>query len=143
MAIVSSILKICSGLDTEHNAAVMRVKRHFADEVQHRQAERDHTVSLSHGQRYVLRELRLAFGNTNDEDTRGQITILERAFRGPSTSAVKAALNRLRKTGMTGDALVKALGSVYYRHNMKDWLDSQSRNREDETVRVICSEALV
>jgi hypothetical protein len=44
---------------------------------------------------------------------------------------------------MTGDALVKALGSVYYRHNMKDWLDSQSRNREDETVRVICSEALV
>ena len=34
-------------------------------------------------------------------------------------------------------------GTVYYRHDMKDWLDSQSRNREDETVRVICSEALV
>jgi hypothetical protein len=44
---------------------------------------------------------------------------------------------------MTGDALVKALGSVYYRHNMKDWLDAQSRNREDETAQVICSEALV
>src|SRR5207244_12528288 len=50
-----------AALPTEHNAAVMRVKRHFAHEVQHRQAERDHTVSLSHGQRYVLRDLRTAF----------------------------------------------------------------------------------
>jgi superfamily II DNA or RNA helicase len=55
-------------LPTDFNAAVMRMKRLFAEEVKHREAEREHTLSLSHGQRYVLRELRVLFGVTSDED---------------------------------------------------------------------------
>jgi len=51
--------------------------RHFAEEVKHRQAEREHTLSLTHGQRYVLRELRVLFGVEADEDVKGQINILE------------------------------------------------------------------
>ncbi len=126
-----------------HNAAVIRVKRHFVEEVTHRQAERKHTLSLSHGQRYALRELRALFGNTDDDDKRAQINILEPAFRGPITSAVKRELNHARKHGLTGDALFKNLTVMYHQHNMRDWLDARARNGEDETVRVICSEALV
>ena len=55
-------------LPTGYNSAVMRVKRMFAEEVKHRQAEREHTLSLTHGQRYVLRELRVLFGAASDED---------------------------------------------------------------------------
>ncbi|MGH9428852.1 MAG: helicase-related protein, partial [Terriglobia bacterium] len=46
-------------LPSDYNAAVMRVKRQFTEEVKHRETEREHTVSLTHGQRYVLRELRV------------------------------------------------------------------------------------
>src|SRR5437016_7266631 len=45
------------------------------------------TLSLSHGQNYVLRELRLLFGATEDEDRKANINVLERAFRGPITRA--------------------------------------------------------
>jgi len=59
-------------LPTAYNAAVMRVMRQFTEEVKHRQAEREHTLSLTHGQRYVLRELRVLFGAAGDEDVKGQ-----------------------------------------------------------------------
>jgi superfamily II DNA/RNA helicase len=36
---------------SEYNAAVMRVTRQFVEEVKHREAEREHTVSLTHGHR--------------------------------------------------------------------------------------------
>jgi hypothetical protein len=36
---------------SDYNAAVMKVKRQFSEEVKHREAEREHTVSLTHGQR--------------------------------------------------------------------------------------------
>ena len=77
-----------SALPTDYNAAVMRVKSQFAEEVKHRQAERDHTLSLTHGQRYVLRELRILFGATEDEELKAQINVLEKAFRAPHLTAL-------------------------------------------------------
>jgi hypothetical protein len=67
-----------------YNHTVMRIKRQFVEEVKARQAEREHTLSLTQGQRYVLRELRVLFGATEDEDEKGQLNILEKAFRGPT-----------------------------------------------------------
>ena len=80
------------------NEAIMRIKRAFIGEVQQRQSEREHTLSLTVAQRYVVRELRILFGNSKDEDMRAQINILDRAFRGPITAAVNRELNLLRKT---------------------------------------------
>src|SRR5215470_3122735 len=97
-------------LPNDYNAAVMRVKRQFTEEVKHREAEREHTVSLTHGQRYVLRELRILFGRTEDEDMKAQINVLERAFRAANlTSAVKKELNFIRRNNMVGENLMKAL----------------------------------
>jgi hypothetical protein len=39
-----------------YNAAVMRVKRIFDEEVKQRDSERQHTLSLTLGQRYVIRD---------------------------------------------------------------------------------------
>jgi Helicase conserved C-terminal domain/PLD-like domain len=132
------------GLPADFNAAVMRVKRVFTEEVKHREAEREHTLSLSHGQRYVLRELRVLFGVTSDEDEKAQINILEKAFRGSVTDAVKRELNRIRRNGMTGPPLLKALGEIYLQHRMRDWVDRRALHLEDQAVpKIICSEALV
>ena len=126
-----------------YNATIMRVKREFAEEVKHRQAEREHTLSLTQGQRYVLRELRVLFGVITDEDVKAQINILEKAFRGPMTVAINRELNRLRRNGITGQNLLKALANLYHQHNMRDWLDRRSLQIEEHEIpRIVCSEGL-
>jgi hypothetical protein len=128
----------------DYNAAVMRVKRQFAEEVRHREAEREHTVSLSHGQRYVLRELRVLFARTEDEDVKAQINVLERAFQaGNLTSAVKKELNLIRHNDLVGDSLLKSLIRLYNQHNIREWLDRQKENDEPQIPGIICSEALL
>jgi len=131
-------------LPNDYNAAVMRVKRQFTEEVKHREAEREHTVSLTHGQRYVLRELRILFGRTEDEDMKAQINVLERAFRAANlTSAVKKELNFIRRNNMVGENLMKALVRLYQQHNIRDWVDRQRIEQEKPVPRIICSEALM
>jgi superfamily II DNA/RNA helicase len=126
-----------------YNAVVMRVKRQFAEEVKHRQAERQFSPSLTQGQRYVLRELRVLFNATEDDDLKAQINILEAAFRGTMTRALAQELNRIRRNGITGQALLKNLSELYYQHNMRDWVDRRSLQIEEQMVSVIvCSEGL-
>jgi superfamily II DNA/RNA helicase len=129
---------------SDYNAAVMKVKRQFAEEVKHREAEKEHTVSLTHGQRYILRELRILFGRTEDEEVKAQVNVLEKAFRAANlTSAVKKELNTIRRNNMVGDNLMKALVRIYQQHNIRDWIDRQRIEQEKPLPRIICSEALV
>ncbi len=131
-------------LPKDYNAAVMRVQRQFAEEVKHRQAERTHTLSLSHGQNYILRELRVLFAASTDEDQKAMINVLEKSFRGPITRAVNREVVLLRRNGISGEPLLKALARIYDQHNLRDWVD---RRRLHETSRpiskIVCSEALV
>jgi hypothetical protein len=130
-------------LPKDYNAAVMRVQRIFAEEVKHRQAERQHTLSLSLGQTYVLRELRVLFGATADEDQKGMINVLEKALRGPVTRAVNKELNLLRRNGLTGQSLLKSLAKLYDQHNLRDWVDRRAlRANERPIPKIVCSEAL-
>jgi hypothetical protein len=127
-----------------YNAAVMRVKRIFDEEVKQRESERQHTLSLTLGQRYVMRESSVLFRASEDEDRKGQITLLEKAFRNPLTKALQRELNLLRKNGVSGEALLKSLARLYSQHNLRDWLDRMSgQPQEDEYPRIVCSEALV
>ncbi len=127
-----------------YNTAVMRIKRRFVEEVKHRQTEREHTLSLTQSQRYLLRELREVFKYANDEDEKAQINLLEKAFRGPITTAINRELNFLRKNDVKGRDLWKSLGNIYFQHNMQDWADNRTRREgDDETPRIICSEGFV
>jgi len=127
-----------------YNASIMHVKRQFTEEVKHRQAEREYTPSLTQGQRYMLRELRVLFNATEDEDIKAQINILEAAFRGTMTRALAQELNRIRRNGITGQVLVKNLGELYYQHNMRDWIDRRGLQIEEQpTPVIVCSEGLV
>ncbi|MCD6358754.1 MAG: helicase, partial [Dehalococcoidia bacterium] len=125
-----------------YNIAVMKVKRQFAEEFKHRQAEREHTLSLTQGQRYVLRELRVLFSTTEDENLKAQINILEKAFRGPMTIAVNKELNRVRRNGIMGQSLFEVLRDIYSQHNMREWLNRRNLQAEEQPIpRIICSEA--
>ncbi len=131
-------------LPAGYNRVVMRVKQVFAEEVKHREAEREHAVSLRPGQRYVLRELHLLFREARDEDRKGQINILEAAFRLPPTPAVNRELNRLRKNAVTGADLLHELTRLYRAHDLGKRADlSAPREERDSLPRIICSEGLV
>jgi 3-methyladenine DNA glycosylase Mpg len=135
--------RVNTPLPPDYNTAVMKVKRRFAEEARTRQTEMKHTLALRQGQRYVLRELRILFSATEDEDVKAQITILEKAFRASPTEAVNRELNRLRREAITGTTLLKKLIDIYYQHNMKDWLERKSLQlQEDPIPIVVCSEKL-
>jgi len=130
-------------LPERYNASVMKVKRLFAEEVKFRQAQKDHTLSLSHGQRYVLKELRIYFGTVEDEDTKANINLLERAFRlSGVTKAVRDELNKLRRNNVTGQNLFKSLIRVYQKHNLRELLDRPRSESEIMIPRIVCSESL-
>ncbi len=129
-----------------YNELVMDVKERFDEEVQARRAEQQHTVSLTRAQRYVRRELRLFYSQTDDEDLRQQIAALEVAFRQPSPlPAVSSELNRIRREGLNGEPLLEALTRVYHLHGL------EATPRREESVeegnhslpRIVCGEALV
>ena len=102
------------------------------------------TLSLSLGQNYVLRELRVPFGTSTDEDQKAMINVLEKSFRGPITRAVNQEVVRLRRNGVNGESLLKALARIYDQHNLRDWVDRRSLHVTARPVpKIICSEALI
>ena len=116
----------------------------FKHKVQARRAERDHTLSLTPAQRYVLRELRLVYGNVEDAALQRQITLLEAGFRQPNPRpAVQKELKRIRDEGVTEMALVDALSHVYSAYGLDAASPSPTaaQARDETPAQVVCSEA--
>ncbi len=130
-------------LPSSHNAAVTKIYRHFGEVVKQRQAEKEHTQSLTHGQRYVLRELRLLHGQSEDEDIRTQLTRLEKAFRQPLTQAASRELNLLRRNAVGGQSLFRSLIDLYHQHNLQEERRTRPGTKQDDFPRLICSLALI
>jgi hypothetical protein len=99
----------------------------------------------------VLQELRVLYDGTQDEDLRRQIAILESAFRQPGPRpAVRNELNRVRREGIAGEALLGALSSIYQLYGLdevrtqRDVLGNEvDQSSNDELPRIVCSEALL
>ncbi|ARV59912.1 helicase [Nostocales cyanobacterium HT-58-2] len=130
-------------LSKDHNSAVMHVKRQFAEEVKHRQAEREFNQRLTQGQKYILRELRIFFKSTTDEEIKGQINILEKAYRASVNQAINRELNKLRRDGFTGQELFNQLRQIYRQHSMYEWQDNNLPTLSQPIPVIVCSEALV
>jgi hypothetical protein len=71
--------------------------------------------------------MRVLFTASDDEDRKGMINLLEKSFRGPITRAVNREVLLLRRNGMSGEPLLKALARIYEQHNFRDWVDRESR----------------
>ena len=125
-----------------YNSKLMKVKASFVQEAKHRQAEMKYSISLTQGQRYVIRELRTLFGKTEDEDVKARINLLEKAFRMSPTQAVKKELNLLRRNGIVGEALLKRLSNIYFQHRIEDRISTlEDRVSKEDIPRIVCSEA--
>ncbi len=88
--------------------------------------------------------MRVLFGAAEDENAKGQINILEKAFRGPITTAINRELNLLRRNAVIGENLLKNLARLFHQHKMGDFMDRRGLQLEDQPIpRIICSEAQV
>ncbi len=131
-------------LPKDYNEIVMRVKKQFAEEVKHRQAERDYSSNLTLGQRYILRELRTLFNSTEDESQKTQINLLDRVFRNHLPQAINRELNTLRRNGASGQDLFTRLVQIYNQHDLHQLSDRQKSELKYQPIAVIvCSEGLV
>jgi superfamily II DNA or RNA helicase len=135
-------------LPKDHNQVVMKVLKTFSDEVRHRQAQMQHGLSLTTAQNYVLRELRAFYSQLKEADTdlKAQVVKLEEAFKRPVTAALRRQLNTLRRNGVIGNLLVRALTDLYHDHGLHERVYEERRLHEqesEEVPRIICSEALV
>jgi superfamily II DNA or RNA helicase len=132
-------------LPKNHNSRVMEVRRLFDEEVKYRNTERQHSVSLSHGQKYVLRELRNFVSQLDDADERrAGIGLLDSALRSSSlTSAAKRELTALRRNNVVGEALFRSLIKIYDQHRLRDHGNMKVKEDEAQLPRIVCSEAMV
>ena len=72
------------------------------------------------------------------------INVLEKSFRGPITRAVNREVILLRRNGVNGEPLLKALARIYDQHNLRDWVERRSLHPTGRPVsKIVCSQALV
>jgi hypothetical protein len=127
----------------EHLVGVLvRAQRQFAEDAEQRRAGQSHIQSLTHSQRYVLRELREIYGGTEDPAVHGRVEQLEQVYRQPLPQAVNRELNRIRRDGVAGEPLLRALTVIYHAHGLRDRQRSAPGDTAtDDLPRLVCSQA--
>ncbi len=132
-------------LPAGYNGRVTAVKEQFVREVEARQAEREHTLSLTKAQQYVQRELQFLYGQVGDEDVRRQIAALESALlRSRPREVVERELRRVHREQLSGMTLLNGLAQVYQLYGLET---GRSKEREveegnDSLPRIVCSEGI-
>ena len=121
----------------------MQAKRRFDEEARTRQSQQRHVASLTQAQRYVLRELRVLYDSLGDEAERNDLLMLEEAFRQPISASVNKELNRLRRSGLIGEALRDELRRLYFQYNLRDVTQRKQLGDENEYPRIVCSSGLI
>lgn len=122
------------------------MKHRFDREVKARRAEREHTLSLTKAQQYVLRELRLLNDQVREENLHRQIAVIEAAFRQPNPRpAVRNELNRLRREALSGEGMLRVLTRIYHLYGLDEPRQQQqvSEDENEGLTRIVCSEALM
>lgn len=123
------------------NELTHKVMKEFTEEVYGRYAEQLHMASLTKAQQYIIRELRLKFENTVDENLKAEINLYDKIIRQIDREAVKAEFNRVRKNSLTGMPLIRKLQEIYTRHNLAE-MSSVGGKLEYPIPKIICSEVL-
>jgi hypothetical protein len=129
-------------LPADYNATLMAAKHRFDEEARLRASQLHHAASLSHAQRFALRELRAWYESLPDGDDRNDVLALEKGFRETNSAVVQKELSRLRRVGASGSSLHDELRRIYFRYNLRESAPRADAG-ESEYPRIVCSEGLV
>jgi hypothetical protein len=123
------------------NEKVDKVRRSFKEEVYSRISEKKHASSLTKAQQYIVRELRLIFADSDNEDLKSEINYFDKIFRNVDRIAVKNEMNKIRKNGLTGSSLLRKLQEINVKHSLYEMAEMETES-ETPAIKVICCELL-
>ncbi len=133
-------------LPADINQRIAAVKRDFDAEVRAREAEIRHSVGRALGRDYALDELRLVFDREDDPAEKARLALLSEILSTtPLTARAHRELNSLRRSRITGQALVVQLLRIVRDFNLEE-AHRTIVDRTDEIPlipRIVCSEVLV
>jgi hypothetical protein len=133
-------------LPTGINQRIATVKRDFDAEGRARQAEIRHTVGSALGRDYALSELRLVFDAEADPEEKARLALLAEIFTTvPLTARAHLELNTLRRSHVTGQALVAQLLRIVRDYDLEEAHRTMADRAEEAPLipRIICSEVLM
>jgi hypothetical protein len=128
------------------NERIAAVKRDFDAEVRAREAEIRHSVGRALGRDYALAELRLVFDGEGDPEEKARLALLSEILTtAPLMARAHRELNSLRRSRITGQALVAQLLRIVRDFNLEEAYRSIADQADEETLipRIVCSEVLV
>jgi hypothetical protein len=128
------------------NTRIGAVKQDFDAEVRAREAEIRYRVGQALGRDYVLDELRIVFEVEEEAEEKARLALLAEIFTTvPLTARAHRELNTLRRSRVTGRALVAQLLRIVRDYSLEE--AHRAASDRDEGVmlipRVVCGEALV
>lgn len=127
-----------------HNRLVAQTRKAFDQEVEVRLAQKEYTPRLRIAQRYVLRHLRFAFEKAADPDEKERINLFDRILRQELPEAAVKELNKVRRSGLSGEPLLGRLQEIVLQYRLTRLLEEREEpEREPQATRIVCSEALV
>jgi hypothetical protein len=133
-------------LPTGINERITAVKRDFDAEVRTREAEIRHRVGAALGRDYALAELRLIFDAEENPEEKARLSLLSEILTTvPLTARAHRELNNLRRSQITGQALVAQLLRIVRDYSLEEAHRAISDRAEETPLipRIICSEALL
>ena len=128
------------------NQRIAAVKRDFDAEVRAREAEIRHRVGTALGRDYALAELRLIFDAEEDPEEKARLTLLSEILTTvPLTARAHRELNNLRRSRITGLALIEQLLRIVRDYNLEEAHHIIADRAEEAPLipRIVCSEALL
>jgi hypothetical protein len=133
------------------NQRIATVKRDFDAEVRAREAEIRHRVGAALGRDYALAELRLIFDAEEDAfedegEEKARLSLLSEILTTvPLTARAHRELNNLRRSKITGQALIEQLLRIVRDYNLEEAHRAIADRAEEAPLipRIICSEALL
>lgn len=128
------------------NERIAAIKRDFDAEVRAREAEIRHSVGRALGRDYALAELRLVFDAADDPADKARLALLSEILStAPLTARAHRELNSLRRSRITGQALVVQLLRIVRDFNLEEAHRSIVDRTDDMPLipRIVCSEVLV
>lgn len=117
---------------------LVRAARVFDQRAAERRTELRHAAPLTGGQRYALRELRVAIAEADGDDERGRLERLEGVFRLPVPPAASRELNRARRDGLAGAAMIRHLVTILHAYGLADRRPQENEATYD-LAGIVCS----
>jgi len=128
------------------NERITAVKRDFDAEVRTREAEIRHRVGAALGRDYALAELRLIFDAEEDTEEKARLSLLSEILTTvPLTARAHRELNNLRRSRITGLALIEQLLRIVRDYNLEEAHRVIADRAEEAPLipRIVCSETLL